>query len=82
MPPPLRGTGYAGAARLGHGDGYRYSHDEPAGVGPQQYLPDDLADAAYYRPTDRGWEERLGPRWEQLRRTIRGQGGGGEEPRG
>ncbi|MCE0488353.1 replication-associated recombination protein A [Ornithinimicrobium sediminis] len=82
VPPPLRGTGYAGAARLGHGDGYRYSHDEPAGVGPQQYLPDDLADAAYYRPTDRGWEERLGPRWEQLRRTIRGQGGGGEEPRG
>ena len=42
VPPHLRGSGYAGAARLGHGEGYRYSHDEPAGVGPQQFLPDDL----------------------------------------
>jgi putative ATPase len=82
VPAHLRGSGYAGAARLGHGAGYRYSHDEPTGVGPQQYLPDDLAGAGYYRPTDRGWEERLGPRWEQLRRTIRGSDGSGEQPRG
>ncbi|MGI8948185.1 MAG: replication-associated recombination protein A [Ornithinimicrobium sp.] len=73
VPAQLRGTGYAGAARLGHGEGYRYSHDESDGVGAQQYLPDDLAGADYYRPTDRGWEERLGPRWEQLRRIVRGQ---------
>jgi putative ATPase len=72
VPAHLRGTGYAGAAKLGHGEGYRYSHDEPAGVGPQQYLPDDLVDADYYHPTDRGWEERLGPRWRQLRGIIRG----------
>jgi putative ATPase len=73
VPAPLRGTGYAGASRLGHGEGYRYSHDETAGVGPQQYLPDDLVGADYYRPTDRGWEERLGPRWRELRAIIRGQ---------
>jgi putative ATPase len=73
VPAPLRGTGYAGASRLGHGEGYRYSHDETAGVGPQQYLPDDLVEADYYRPTDRGWEERLGPRWRELRAIIRGQ---------
>jgi len=72
VPAHLRGSGYAGAARLGHGDGYRYSHDEPNGVGPQQYLPDDLVDAEYYHPTDRGWEERLGPRWRDLRAIIRG----------
>ncbi|WP_289018183.1 replication-associated recombination protein A [uncultured Ornithinimicrobium sp.] len=75
VPPHLRGSGYAGAARLGHGEGYRYSHDEPAGVGPQQYLPDDLleADADYYRPTTRGWEERLAVRWAELRRIVRGR---------
>ncbi len=73
VPPHLRGTGYAGADRLGHGQGYRYSHDEAAGVGPQQYLPDDLVDADYYRPTARGWEERLGPRWRELRAVIRGR---------
>jgi len=72
VPAHLRGSGYAGAARLGHGQGYRYSHDESGGAGAQQFLPDDLQDADYYRPTDRGWEERLGPRWEQLRRIIRG----------
>ncbi|MGC5585803.1 replication-associated recombination protein A [Ornithinimicrobium sp. W1679] len=75
VPPHLRGSGYAGAARLGHGEGYRYSHDEPAGVGPQQYLPDDLleADVDYYRPTTRGWEERLAARWAELRRIVRGR---------
>ncbi len=72
VPAQLRGTGYAGASRLGHGQGYRYFHDEPAGVGPQQFLPDDLADAAdYYHPTDRGWEQTLRGRWEQLRTIIR-----------
>ncbi|MFX0538796.1 replication-associated recombination protein A [Ornithinimicrobium sp. Y1847] len=75
VPPHLRGSGYAGAERLGHGKGYRYSHDEDAGVGRQQFLPDDLieADADYYHPTARGFEERLGPRWSELRRIIRGR---------
>ncbi|MDO5739473.1 MAG: replication-associated recombination protein A [Ornithinimicrobium sp.] len=75
VPAHLRGSGYAGAARLGHGKGYRYSHDEPAGVGAQQYLPDDLLaeDVDYYRPSGRGWEERLGSRWAELRRIIRGR---------
>ena len=75
VPTHLRGSGYSGAARLGHGEGYRYTHDEPAGVGPQQFLPDDLlaADVQYYQPTTRGWEERLGTRWAELRRIIRGK---------
>nr|WP_245988751.1 replication-associated recombination protein A [Flexivirga caeni] len=72
VPPHLRGSGYAGSAKLGHGDGYRYSHDEPGGVGPQQFLPDDLLDADYYQPTDRGWEQSLGPRWQSVRSVIRG----------
>ena len=55
VPAHLRGSGYAGAARLGHGKGYVYAHDEPDAVAAQQYLPDDLAGSTdYYRPTDRG----------------------------
>jgi putative ATPase len=73
VPAHLRGSGYAGATRLGHGQGYRYAHDDPAGVVPQQYLPDDLvADTDYYRPTDRGFEQTLSPRWAQLKERIRG----------
>ncbi len=67
VPAHLRGSGYAGAERLGHGKGYVYAHDEPDGVAAQQYLPDDLHDAvSYYRPTNRGFEERLRARWEWL----------------
>ena len=71
VPPHLRGSGYAGAARLGHGDGYAYAHDAPDGVAAQQYLPDDLAGATdYYRPTDRGFEERLAVRLAWLKERL------------
>jgi putative ATPase len=74
VPAHLRGSGYAGAARLGHGAGYVYAHDEEDGVARQDYLPDDLQGSAdYYQPTARGFEERLGPRWEWLRARIRGK---------
>ena len=76
MPAHLRG-GYAGAARLGHGKGYVYAHDEPDAVAAQQYLPDDLAGATdYYRPTDRGFEARLQERWTWLKGGSAGDGGG------
>jgi putative ATPase len=72
VPAHLRGSGYAGATRLGHGQGYTYPHDDPAGVVAQQYLPDDLlADTDYYRPTDRGFEQTLSSRWARLKERIR-----------
>ena len=71
VPPHLRGSGYAGAARLGHGKGYVYAHDEPDAVAAQQYLPDDLAGQTdYYRPTDRGFEARLQERWTWLKGRL------------
>ncbi|HET6967725.1 MAG TPA: replication-associated recombination protein A [Ornithinibacter sp.] len=71
VPAHLRGSGYAGAARLGHGKGYVYAHDEPDAVAAQQYLPDDLAGATdYYRPTDRGFEARLRDRWTWLKGRL------------
>ena len=72
VPAHLRGSGYAGATRLGHGQGYAYAHDDPAGVVAQQYLPDDLLSGTdYYRPTDRGFEQGLGSRWARLKGRIR-----------
>nr|WP_253354731.1 replication-associated recombination protein A [Terracoccus luteus] len=75
VPPHLRGSGYAGAERLGHGRGYVYAHDEPDAVARQQYLPDDLTGAVYYRPTGNGFEQRLQARlrWldERLGRRVR-----------
>ena len=62
VPAHLRDGHYAGAAKLGHGVGYRYAHDYPHGVAAQQYLPDGLTEARYYRPTVHGFEAQLAER--------------------
>jgi putative ATPase len=63
VPAHLRDAHYGGAAKLGHGKGYRYPHDHPQGWVAQQYLPDELAEATYYLPTANGAEARLVARW-------------------
>ena len=49
-PKPLRDASYPGAAKLGHGQGYRYPHDYPGAQVDQQYLPDELLGTVYYDP--------------------------------
>jgi putative ATPase len=48
-------------------DAYRYPHDYPGGWVDQQYLAPDLADAAFYQPTDRGRERKIREWLETLR---------------
>ena len=72
VPTHLRDAHYGGAKRLGHGATYKYSHDEPFGIAAQQYAPDVVADAEYYRPTALGAEAAVKERWERVRRLIRG----------
>lgn len=73
VPAHLRDAHYAGAKKIGHGDSYRYSHDEPFGIAEQQYAPDVVADAEYYQPTSLGAEAAVKERWERVRRLIRGR---------
>lgn len=55
----------------GYGEGYRYAHDEEGGVAAgEAYLPEEIAGARFYEPTDRGYERAIA---ERLRR-IRGEG--------
>lgn len=72
VPAHLRDSHYGGAKKLGHGKAYVYPHDRPHGVATQQYLPDSLADAVYYRPTTRGVEGQLRETWERIRSIVRG----------
>jgi putative ATPase len=53
---------------LEYGKGYRYAHDEPEAyaVG-ETYLPEELRDTQYYRPTPRGQEKAIGEQLERLR---------------
>jgi putative ATPase len=70
VPPHLRGTGYRGAERLGHGVGYRYPHDFPGGVVPQQYLPDAAVGKVLYRPGGEGEEATLAERLAGFDRSM------------
>lgn len=72
VPPHLRDSHYGGARKLGHGEAYVYPHDRPHGVATQQYLPDTLARAQYYRPSTRGVEGQLRETWERIRSIVRG----------
>ena len=72
VPSHLRDAHYAGAQKLGHGNTYTYSHDAPYGIATQQYAPDVVLDAAYYRPTSLGAEAQVKERWDRIRRLIRG----------
>ena len=59
VPPHLRGTGYQGAAVLGHGEGYKYPHDYPGGYVKQDYLPDNMAGRVFYEPSEYGFERKI-----------------------
>jgi putative ATPase len=71
VPNHLRDGHYKGAAELGHGKGYRYAHDFPGGVAPQQHAPDELADREYYRPTAHGAERRFGEVLQRIRDVLK-----------
>jgi putative ATPase len=71
VPAHLRDGHYAGAAKLGNAVGYRYPHDDPDGVVPQQYPPDEVLGVDYYRPTNHGVEREIASRLDKLRAIIR-----------
>ncbi|MEO8107727.1 MAG: replication-associated recombination protein A [Actinomycetes bacterium] len=71
VPAALRDAHYAGAKDLGVG-GYRYPHDDPRGIVPQQYAPDDVAGRRYYRPTTHGYEQTVTARIERIRSILDG----------
>ena len=57
---------------LGYGAGYSYDHDAPDGFSGDNYWPDEMAPADFYRPVDRGFEKRIAERlawWDERRRA-------------
>ncbi|MBL7162410.1 MAG: AAA family ATPase [Anaerolineales bacterium] len=59
------------AVALGHGKGYKYSHDGPGHYIPQQYLPNGLLGTYFYNPTDQGYESQVVDRLERWRDAQR-----------
>ncbi len=61
---------------LGYGAGYSYDHDAPEGFSGDNYWPDDMEAATFYRPVDRGFEKRIAERlawWDERRRERKGE---------
>ena len=59
---------------LGYGAGYAYDHDTPDGFSGDNYWPDAMQPAEFYRPVDRGFETRIAERlawWDARRREQR-----------
>ncbi len=50
---------------MGHGEGYKYSHDYEGHFAPMQNLPERLEGRRYYTPTDQGYEKEVAARLRQ-----------------
>ncbi len=59
IPAHLQDAHYRGAAKLGHGTGYKYAHDYPNHYVRQQYLPYELNGQEFYKPTGNGYEVKI-----------------------
>ncbi len=70
VPMHLRNAPTKLAKSLGHGDGYRYAHNEPDGFAAgEQYFPAELVGRMYYEPVDRGLESSIASKLAALRKA-------------
>lgn len=60
VPPHLQDRHYSGAEKLGRGLDYKYAHNYPNHYVEQQYLPDEVKDMTFYRPSENGYEKTIG----------------------
>jgi putative ATPase len=67
VPVHLRDKSYKGAARLGHGKGYKYAHDFAGHFVAQDYLG---VDKRFYEPTEQGVEKKIKERVEKWRAAL------------
>ncbi|MBI4026594.1 MAG: replication-associated recombination protein A [Verrucomicrobia bacterium] len=67
VPKALRDTHYKGSKKLGHGEGYQYSHDHPMHHVEQEFMP---VKKKYYTPTEMGREKKIKEFMELLRQAT------------
>lgn len=68
VPLHLRDTSYSGADTLGNGQGYLYPHNYAEHWIKQQYLPDNMLEEQFYRPSEQEQEKAL---WQRLHKIKR-----------
>ena len=75
IPTHLQDAHYKGAAKLGHGTGYKYAHDYPNHYVEQQYLPYELSGREFYCPSGNGYEQKIREHMKRIRREAAEKGG-------
>lgn len=69
VPMHLRNAPTQLMQKQGHGQGYRYAHDEPHGYSAgQTYLPQGMPSPNWYKPTDRGLEIKIAQKLDFLKK--------------
>lgn len=59
VPAHLQDAHYKSSAKLGRGLDYKYAHNYKDHYAAQQYLPDELADREFYKPSQNGYEKQI-----------------------
>lgn len=68
IPNHIRNAPTALAKKLGHGKGYKYPHDFDENYIDETYLPENLKEKIYYRPSENGFEGTIRERLNKLRK--------------
>ena len=72
IPAHLQDAHYKGAAKLGHGTGYKYAHDYPNDYVEQQYLPYELSGREFYQPSGNGYEVKIREHMARIKKEAAG----------
>lgn len=68
VPAHLKDSHYSGAAKLGHGNNYKYPHSYPNHYVKQQYLPDTLLGRRYYSYGENKLEQQTKAYWDAVKK--------------
>lgn len=71
IPIHLKDAHYKGAAKLGHGTGYKYAHDYPNHYVSQQYLPYELSGKEFYHPSGNGYEVKIKEHMSRIKQEAK-----------
>ncbi len=79
-PKHIRNAPHPGMKEHGYGEGYKYPHNYPGHVVEQEYLPPELKDREYYKPSDSGAEALIKKRmadgkYDKIKAPDKGSGG-------
>ena len=58
-PPIFRDANFEKAKHEKKSEAYKYAHDYPRHYVEQQYLPDEMKDRVFYRPSMQGYEQKV-----------------------